>query len=172
VKLIDFGLTTFPEEATSYVQTRYQRAPEVLLSLTPYSTKADIFSFGVLLYWMYAGVYPVEGDSSKAQLSGLIQLLGDPPESYAKNPRCAGFMHYFYRLKKTTGTIHRREKRFRELERAVTVSHPRGMLKAWDRLGKGEREVNDLYFIIMSTMAYEPEKRPSAESLLKRSFFK
>ena len=50
IKVIDFG-AAFPKSTAFYyyIQSRYYRAPEIILE-APYSNKIDIWSFGCVLY--------------------------------------------------------------------------------------------------------------------------
>ena len=57
LKIIDFGSSSLFDNkhkiCKNYVQSRYYRAPEMLFT-APYSTKSDIWSFGCILYELYA----------------------------------------------------------------------------------------------------------------------
>lgn len=56
IKLIDFGSSNFAYSKSifTYVQSRFYRAPEVVLS-QPYTESIDIWSFGCLLVELYTG---------------------------------------------------------------------------------------------------------------------
>jgi serine/threonine-protein kinase len=67
-KLVDFGVCRLFGEATltktgMTLGTVHYMAPEQLHSSATVDTKADIWSFGVLLYAMFAGAFPFEGRS-------------------------------------------------------------------------------------------------------------
>lgn len=56
VKIIDFGSACFEDEKLySYIQSRFYRAPEVLLG-SGYSTSIDIWSLGCILAELYNGI--------------------------------------------------------------------------------------------------------------------
>lgn len=63
-KIADFGLSIALDDdkniATTFVGTRITMAPEVL-NRDPYTNKVDIYSLGVLLYYMFYGVFPFKG---------------------------------------------------------------------------------------------------------------
>ena len=55
LKVVDFGSGCFShEQVYTYVQSRYYRAPEVILRI-PYSEKVDIWSLGCILAELYTG---------------------------------------------------------------------------------------------------------------------
>ena len=57
IKVIDFGSSCFESQRVySYIQSRFYRAPEVLLG-APYSTAIDMWSFGCILAELATGVY-------------------------------------------------------------------------------------------------------------------
>ena len=55
IKLIDFGSSCFDnQQSFKYVQSRFYRAPEVLLGIK-YSQQADMWSLGCILFELYVG---------------------------------------------------------------------------------------------------------------------
>lgn len=81
VKIIDFGSSAPPgagQGLYKYVQSRYYRAPEVMLGL-PYSHPIDMWSLGCMLAEMYTGTPPFEGSCEIDQLVKIAQVLGPPP---------------------------------------------------------------------------------------------
>ena len=58
IKVIDFGSSCFEAQPVyTYIQSRFYRAPEVLLGL-PYFCAIDMWSFGCILAELYTG-YPL-----------------------------------------------------------------------------------------------------------------
>ena len=56
VKVIDFGSSCFDNDKLyAYIQSRYYRAPEVILGLG-YNPQIDMWSFGCVLAELYAGI--------------------------------------------------------------------------------------------------------------------
>ncbi|XP_045142191.1 mitogen-activated protein kinase 15 [Echinops telfairi] len=89
VKLCDFGLarslSQLPEgpEAqalTTYVATRWYRAPEVLLSSSRYSPGLDMWSLGCILAEMLGGRPLFPGSSTLHQLELILQSVPVPSE--------------------------------------------------------------------------------------------
>jgi serine/threonine protein kinase len=55
IKLIDFGNACFStKKLYKYIQSRFYRAPEVILEL-PYSSQIDMWSLGCIIYELHFG---------------------------------------------------------------------------------------------------------------------
>jgi len=79
-KLIDFGSATLQFDChNSYVQSRWYRAPEVMLGL-PWDQKIDCWSFGCVLVELMVGRPIFYGPSVEHVLAAQIALLGSIPE--------------------------------------------------------------------------------------------
>ena len=77
VKLIDFGSACFDRHTVfSYIQSRYYRAPEVLLGLTPYDSAIDMWSLGCICAELIVGHPLFPGNSQFDQLRRIFQTLG------------------------------------------------------------------------------------------------
>lgn len=80
IKLIDFGSACFVgKKPVTYMQSRFYRAPEVILRL-PFTTAIDMWSFGCVLAEMYTGkaLFPAEDEAQL--LYRQMELLGRPPK--------------------------------------------------------------------------------------------
>lgn len=81
VKVIDFGSACFESERVyTYIQSRFYRAPEVILGI-PYTASIDVWSLGCLLAELHTGVPLFPGDSEQDQLQCMMEVLGVPPET-------------------------------------------------------------------------------------------
>ncbi|ANB11247.1 protein kinase IME2 [Sugiyamaella lignohabitans] len=83
VKVADFNLSKDlsdgPDDAfTSYIGTRWYRAPEVLIKCERYSTAIDIWAFAAVAYEMATCCVLFEGRDQIHQLKLQVQLLGAP----------------------------------------------------------------------------------------------
>jgi serine/threonine protein kinase len=79
VKIIDFGSSCFSyKTGFSYVQSRYYRAPEIVLGL-PYTQAADMWSFGCILAELTTGrpLFPALDENELLEL--FIMMIGLPP---------------------------------------------------------------------------------------------
>jgi len=79
IKVIDFGSSCYSEgKLLTYVQSRFYRAPEVILGLH-YDTAVDIWSFGCLLAELVLGYPALPGHNEEDQMGLIIEMLGLPP---------------------------------------------------------------------------------------------
>ncbi|CAG9315243.1 unnamed protein product [Blepharisma stoltei] len=92
IKVIDFGSACFESErAYSYIQSRFYRAPEVILGI-PYGMEIDIWSFGCILAELYTGNPIFPGESEAEQLQIIMSYLGVPPSTLlSRAPRARIF---------------------------------------------------------------------------------
>lgn len=87
IRIIDFGSSCFKNEITySYIQSRFYRAPEILLG-AKYNHKIDIWSFGCLLAELYLGEPLLPGKNEYEQIGLMVELFGIPSSSSIKNAR-------------------------------------------------------------------------------------
>lgn len=87
LKILDFGSCCFESDACEnqfpYIQSRYYRAPEVLLG-AGYDCSIDMWSLGCLLTELYIGKPLFTGKDSVDQLYKVIEVIGPPPERLKK----------------------------------------------------------------------------------------
>ena len=85
VKIIDFGSSCFQYEIMySYIQSRFYRAPEVILDLG-YNYEIDIWSLGCILCELYAGTPIFSGLDELEQINYIMKFLGPPPPFFIEN---------------------------------------------------------------------------------------
>eukprot|EP00826_Nyctotherus_ovalis_P029932 TRINITY_DN2374_c0_g1_i14.p1 TRINITY_DN2374_c0_g1~~TRINITY_DN2374_c0_g1_i14.p1 ORF type:complete len:506 (+),score=78.76 TRINITY_DN2374_c0_g1_i14:140-1657(+) len=81
VKLIDFGSSCFAHERVyTYIQSRFYRAPEVMLALA-YTDAIDMWSLGCILAEMFTGFPLFPGESEPEQMALIMEVNGLPPRS-------------------------------------------------------------------------------------------
>ncbi|OMJ71208.1 hypothetical protein SteCoe_30651 [Stentor coeruleus] len=79
IKVIDFGSACFYDKRIyTYIQSRFYRAPEVILGLE-YSTAIDMWSFGCILIEMFTGKPIFPGENEMELLQCMMEVLGSPP---------------------------------------------------------------------------------------------
>lgn len=93
LKVVDFGSGCLThEQVYTYVQSRYYRAPEVILRI-PYSEKVDIWSLGCILSELYTGEPLFPGNNEQEQLEFIMEMCGMFPEGMIDKSRKKD--HYF-----------------------------------------------------------------------------
>jgi dual specificity tyrosine-phosphorylation-regulated kinase 2/3/4 len=81
INVIDFGSSCFESEKVYYyIQSRFYRAPEVILGIS-YTTAIDMWSLGCILAELFTGKPLFCGDSEHFQLICIMEVLGVPPKS-------------------------------------------------------------------------------------------
>lgn len=87
IKVIDFGSSCRTgQKMYKYVQSRYYRAPEVLLEL-PYGSPIDMWSLGCILVELHVGQPLFMGINKIDQMAKITELLGIPPNQMIKASR-------------------------------------------------------------------------------------
>lgn len=81
LKIIDFGSACFRgQQISTYFQSRFYRAPEVILRLET-NEKVDMWSLGCILAELYTGIPLFPGSDEQEQLEWIMQLCGTPPDN-------------------------------------------------------------------------------------------
>ncbi|KAG6100487.1 hypothetical protein E4U31_003976 [Claviceps sp. LM219 group G6] len=95
VRIIDFGVSSWPEKRLSHMTQPLQlRAPEVTID-APCDTGVDIWSLGCLVMQFVQSIAPFSGEASKSgaytaedvQLAGFLETFGPFPPSLLKQGR-------------------------------------------------------------------------------------
>ena len=79
-KISDFGLAKRVGCAnyTTYISTRWYRAPELLLHCRVYTTAIDVFAMGCIIAEIYLGRALFPGSNEQDQLERITAVLGTP----------------------------------------------------------------------------------------------
>ena len=81
LKVIDFGSSCYTEgKLHNYVQSRFYRAPEVILGCH-YGVEVDMWSLGCILAELVLGYPLLPGHNEDDQMALMIEMLGMPPPS-------------------------------------------------------------------------------------------
>lgn len=79
VKVIDLGSACLRNEKVyTYIQSRFYRAPEIMLGIE-YTSAIDMWSFGCMLVEFYTGYPPFPGESETDQMLSIMEYKGLPP---------------------------------------------------------------------------------------------
>jgi len=66
VKICDLGLSSACTVMETCLGTPLAMSPEILLGL-PYDSKSDVWSFGILVYWLLFQKYPFSNSTTKVK---------------------------------------------------------------------------------------------------------
>lgn len=87
VQVIDFGSSCYENERIyTYIQSRFYRAPEVILG-AKYGMPIDMWSLGCILAELLTGYPLLPGEDEADQLACIIELLGMPPPRVLENAK-------------------------------------------------------------------------------------
>ncbi|ORZ24723.1 kinase-like domain-containing protein [Absidia repens] len=78
IKVIDFGSSCLENEKVyTYIQSRFYRAPEIILGLD-YGVEIDMWSVGCILAELYTGTPLFPGENDQDQLACIMEIQGVP----------------------------------------------------------------------------------------------
>ena len=82
LKICDFGSAKFLGQgpSSSYICSRWWRAPELILGASDYTTSIDWWSCGCIIAEMMSGQPLFTGDSSWGQMYAIVRILGTPTQ--------------------------------------------------------------------------------------------
>jgi len=94
VQVIDFGSSCYePERMYTYIQSRFYRAPEVILGAR-YGMPIDMWSLGCILAELVTGFPLLPGEDEGDQLACIMELRGMPPAKLIEaGKRSKNFFH-------------------------------------------------------------------------------
>ncbi|GAB1599370.1 mitogen-activated protein kinase HOG1-like [Argonauta hians] len=80
IKIMDFGLArqVNNQKMTGYVQSRWYRAPEIILNWEKYNLTADVWSVGCILGEMLIKKPVIKGNDYTDQVKQILRLVGTP----------------------------------------------------------------------------------------------
>lgn len=79
ISIIDFGTSCYENEKVyNYIQSRFYRAPEIILGVE-YGMAIDMWSLGCVLVELFLGKPLFAGKSELEQLLLIIRVIGPPP---------------------------------------------------------------------------------------------
>jgi serine/threonine-protein kinase PRP4 len=176
IKICDFGSAMFDgdNEITPYLQSRFYRAPEVILGL-PYSHPMDLWSIGCCLYELYTGAIAFQGRSNNEMMMKFIEVKGPVPR---KLLRKAAFRENHYDNDGMFSLVEEDPVTNRQIRRLIRDAKPTKdvavTLAAHDRnLGEAERrKVSQLADMLDKMFNFDPEKRLTVSQALTHPFIK
>jgi serine/threonine protein kinase len=157
VRLIDFGssIKAGGTPAPSYIQSRFYRAPEVVLQL-PYDEKIDVWSLGCVLFEVYTGEPLFRSKSSSEHGYQIARVCGGIP---AHMQNCAKKPLWNRVTLKPTDPL------------AAIEAKRRARTPVAELYCEGGEEELKFRNVLQRMLAVDPKERWSAAQLLEHPFF-
>lgn len=162
IKVIDFGSSCFEgEKLYSYIQSRFYRAPEIILGLN-YGLEIDIWSFGCILAELYTGIPIFPGENEIDQLGYISEYFGYPNDELINKAR-----------KKSTFFETKKNEMGQTSYIPIKVANSRGKIrqpftkKLSKFLNGADEEFIDL---IRKCLEWDPEKRIKPDEAILHSW--
>ena len=99
VKIADFGFAKNKNDLppfTTYISTRWYRAPEILLKFSRYDSSIDVFALGCVMAELYRLSPLFDGANELDHLNKIISVLGTPPNIWVEGFRCAKNLNFSF----------------------------------------------------------------------------
>ena len=171
IKVIDFGSSCYSEgKLLTYVQSRFYRAPEVILGLH-YDTAVDIWSLGCVLAELVLGYPALPGHNEEDQMALIIEMLGMPPHHLLMATRDRGSRFFSC----TTGQPRYMMRLGREAEgSSMSARGPPGSRDLGLILTPLLREQQDFLMIdfIRRCLQWDPRQRITASMALRHPWLR
>ncbi|XP_051869567.1 homeodomain-interacting protein kinase 4-like [Pristis pectinata] len=188
IKLIDFGSACFLPDIQQikgpYIQSRFYRAPEILLGL-PFSEKMDMWSLGCVMAELHLGwpIYP--GTNEYDQIRYIVETQGLPSDQILET--ASKTHHFFKKARQPNSTYKWRLKSIDEYQ-AETMVQPLETrtinLNSLDQLvtintktifpdKELKAELFDQFMmvaLIKKILIFDPRQRTAANAALKHPF--
>lgn len=154
IKICDFGSSKIldPEgKNTPYIVSRYYRAPELILGVSRYSEKIDIWATGCIIAELLTLKPLFPGKTEGSQLLEQIAILGTPSKSQYE--------------KMTTNIPKTTMKMLNQLE----TFERKDLTEIFSKYYK-KREIKHAVSLIESMLEWNPNDRTTAEEALQHPF--
>lgn len=178
IKVVDFGASCrISESMFTYVQSRFYRAPEVILGLS-YGTQVDVWSLGCMLIELHTGYPLFAGKDEAHQIAIIVERLGIPPAHMLKAGRKTGL---FFDRDIETGEWCLKPSLWPDKARVEPGSKPIHAFVEYHtettngrrkRMSGGHSELDYEIFLSLAykMLQYDPHERITAEEALRDAF--
>ena len=173
LKLIDFSSCIFKDRPGQhfpfYIQSRYYRAPEVLLQC-PYGLPIDMWSVGCLLIELHTGEPLFPGQSQREMIQMIVATLGYPPPSMILRSKVSSkfFTHSSVGGYQLLPPIHPKLKK-RSLSDVLAIERS-GLRQRRNTPGHSLEAYKMFLDLISKLVLYKPEDRLTPMQALEHPF--
>jgi dual specificity tyrosine-phosphorylation-regulated kinase 1 len=179
IKVIDFGSSCHSHQRLyKYIQSRFYRAPEVVLEL-PYGHPIDMWSLGAILVEMHTGEPLFPGRTEADLLFRMVEVLGLPPDwMIDASPKSKKFFSFApfslggakYKLRAETNAKGQPFRK-RGLVNILGVNSGGPGGRRSGEAGHGVEEYMQLYDLVRKSLAFDPASRITPAEALRHPFF-
>lgn len=171
IKFVDFGSSCVNgEQFYKYVQSRYYRAPEVLLELD-YGHPIDIWSLGCILAELHLGKPLFNGYNETDQVRKIVQLRGMPPVPMLLRSRKA---HKFFVFNGFNTRLKQPEDSAKGADNFAELFniHAGGPHGEWVQHAQHTvRNYQNFIALLERMLEYDPKRRITPQEALVHQFF-
>mmetsp|Transcript_16423 Transcript_16423/g.24744 ORF Transcript_16423/g.24744 Transcript_16423/m.24744 type:complete len:1487 (-) Transcript_16423:24-4484(-) len=176
IKLVDFGSAVNETEGTkrgTYVQSRYYRAPEIILGL-PQACSMDMWSVGCVLFEAHTGIPLFPGKDENEMMERIVRNLGIPPNNMIRDGRFSG--KYFEAVQTEDKKLAYYLINPDDPECIGKLEDFNGLLGKLYRLHNGraghtEDHYDEFEDLLLKMLQLDPKNRITPEEALKHPFF-
>lgn len=178
IKVVDFGASCHISKSMFvYVQSRFYRAPEVILGL-PYDTQVDVWSLGCMLVELHTGYPLFAGKDEGDQIAVIVERLGMPPHHMLQSGKKTSMFFEqnsltgAWTLKPSISSDHGMSKAGSKPVRTFVDFHTGVMNGRRKRVSGGHSDEDYEIFLslIAKMLQYDPAQRIAAEDALSDPF--
>ncbi|CAG8516307.1 2703_t:CDS:2 [Paraglomus occultum] len=163
IKLIDFGSAIFEDEYHSpVISTRHYRAPEVILGLG-WSYPCDVWSVGCILVELFTGDALFQTHDNLEHLALMQKVLGRIPVRIIRRIGQSTYLKYFKHEELAFPDASTSRSSIKYVENTRSLK---------EIINPHESEYHAAFYdLLVKLLDYDPERRISARSALRHSFF-
>lgn len=171
IKVDDSTIVEQPEtEMTTYVVTRWYRAPELLLASGTYSSLIDVWSVGCIFAELLTRTPLFTGEDFLNQLDKIVFVLGTPNEDDLNFIGEGSPSRYVKEMTKRDPIDLEKHLLSKAVERARLLLPPEESNKV-NETQFSSLITSEVISCLKNMIQFSPNKRSSAENTLKFSFF-
>eukprot|EP00211_Chloroparvula_japonica_P001983 CAMPEP_0119118900 /NCGR_PEP_ID=MMETSP1310-20130426/619_1 /TAXON_ID=464262 /ORGANISM="Genus nov. species nov., Strain RCC2339" /LENGTH=478 /DNA_ID=CAMNT_0007108299 /DNA_START=98 /DNA_END=1534 /DNA_ORIENTATION=- len=172
IKVIDFSSSCrVTEKMYTYIQSRFYRAPEVLLELD-YDCSVDMWSLACILVEMHTGEPLFTGRNEVEQLQRICELKGLPPPSMIlRSPKSRHFFSFTANGFGLRSVSDRRKLKRRTLTNILgaKMGGPHG--RRLGEKGHSPQDYTKFMDLLERMLTYKPAERATPLECLQHCFF-
>lgn len=93
IRVFDFGSSCLENNTIfTYIQSRYYRAPEIVLQCGKYTTAIDMWSLGCIVAEMLSGEPLFRGKNEEQLMKNMVKILGSPSEELTNKAKAKNLL--------------------------------------------------------------------------------